>query len=260
MSFFSNTRPNLIGNDIKRTVNKIMKKQSNNTTISDKISFRLGEFYKNYIEENKFYVFIFFIIIIFLIYRYYNRSGKKENYSNQDYEKLKDIIYNQTAHLRYDDQPTIDRLRSIDDQPRHDKVYYPPDPLPVNIPGKGIIYTRNIYDDPEPYPALNTPKYNYNNVYENKSRSYYNGTYDTYQNAQDTDIPNPLGYPNNFNTTTGDYIKYMTNTNEKYVMDYQNILDKANLNLVDSLKIGPKYLNTKIPEFEMEPPYATDNW
>ncbi len=79
------------------------------------------------------------------------------------------------------------------------------------------------------------------------------GTYNTYADAKDTNIVNPYGWSNNFNTTTGSFITGMTDMNRQNVYDYQTILDNMNGNLVDGLGIGPKHLDD-VPE--MEPPYA----
>ena len=163
----------------------------------------------------------------------------------------------QTSHLRYDTQPSFNRLYSVDQQ--KEPVNYPPSPLPINIPDLGIVYTKDLYGYPKPFPNLNSPNYNYNNVYTNPQLAYYNGTYNTYKNAQDTNIINPLGYPTNFNTSTGDFINHMTNANKQNIVDYQTILDNINGNLVDALKLGPKYLDINSPELEMEPPYAIDS-
>ena len=86
----------------------------------------------------------------------------KETYVSST-ENLDDITRSITDHLKYDTQPSFDRLQSIDGQQEH--VNYPPDPLPINISGDEIVYTRNIYDEPKQFPTLNSPKYDYDNVY-----------------------------------------------------------------------------------------------
>ena len=58
MDFYSNSRPSLIGGTMKKTVNKIMKNESYNGTISDKISHYLDELYKDNIRDNKLVVFV----------------------------------------------------------------------------------------------------------------------------------------------------------------------------------------------------------
>lgn len=274
MEFYSNSKPNLIGTKINRTVYKIMKKEHSGGTISDKISNVIVSVYNKFISPNKFIVGIIIFTILFLVYRYYSKENK-ENKENKDKELeefddqlrimeegqlnnniINEIMNEQTKHLTYDEQPSFNPLYSTQEQPN--KVYYPPDPLPVNIPGTGITYTRSLYGQPKPFPGLNAPNYNYSNVYTNPSLSYYSGTYNTYHNAQDTDIINPLGYPTNFNTSTGEYMDQMTSANKQNIVDYQNILQNMNQDLVNSLKIGPNYLDNDNSEYEMQPPYAND--
>lgn len=264
MEFYSDKKPNLIGFKIHKTVDKIVNTKPTNATISDKITEMVRNFYDEYINEHKLLTFLVLACLLFLLYRYYNRNTKeddvkdlKEEFSDEEYNILKNITGQQTQHLRYDEQPTMNPLYPVHQQA--EKVYYPPDPLPINIPGEGFVYSRNIYKDPDHYTPINAPNgYDYDNVYKNKSRSYYNGTYNTYKNAQNTNIINPLGYPVDFNTSTGDFVTGMTNRNEKVVTDYQAVLDNMNGNLTDSLKSGPYYLDTNFAEYSMEPPYATD--
>nr|QBK88930.1 MAG: hypothetical protein LCMiAC02_00230 [Mimivirus LCMiAC02] len=239
MNFFSGSKPNLVNAKIKNTVNEIINAETDNRyTISEKISSLLSNMYTKYIKKRIVYVTIFAIIIIFLIYRYCNRTIRPEKYKNT-LSIMDDIKNTLTQHL-YDTQPSFDRLQSVKGQ--EEKVYYPPKPLPVNINDK-LVYTRNIYDDPNGFPILNTPKYNYNNVYTDPSLSYYTGTSDVYKNAQDTNIINPLGFSNKFNTTTGNFVNQMTDTNKQNILNYQTIIDNRNIGLTNSLtQLNPPYI------------------
>lgn len=239
MEFYSNKRPNLVGLKVHKTITKIMQAKSNNVTISDKIYNILKNIYDDYIKERKLLVIIIILIIIFLLYRYFNRTGRKENFTNEEYEIIKNIIEKQTERLKYDQQPTLNPLQSVKE--KEEKIYYPPDPLPINIPNKGIVYTRNIYENPKEYPLLNTT-IDYDSVYKNQSRSYYTGTYNTYENAHDTDIINPYGFSNNFNTSTGEFIGQMTNLNQQNLVNYQQILDNKTQNLINSQNIDSPYV------------------
>lgn len=264
MDFYSGKRPNLIGPIMKSTICQISKSSTVNNTVSDKITSYISTIYSDYIAEHKLIIFILFIFIAFLIYRYHETKNnkkiekKKEPFSNQDYNLLKDIKEYQTRHLKFDTQPNMNPLFSAESQKDNVEVNYPASPLPINIPGDGFVYTRNLYPNPESYPPINNSDYNYNNVYENPSRSYYNGSYNTYKNAQDTNIINPNGWSNNFNTNTGNFVTGMTETNKQNLMDYQTVIDNMNGNLVESLRLGPKYLDANKPDYDMEPPYATD--
>ena len=84
------------------------------------------------------------------------------------------------------------------------------------------------------------------------------GTNNLYQNAVDTSIMNPLGFSNNFNTTTGSFISGMTSANKDNVVDYQQIMESMRSDLTNSLSVGPDYLNVGSGEPMMIPPYATN--
>jgi hypothetical protein len=50
----------------------------------------------------------------------------------------------------------------------------------------------------------------------------------------------------------------MTDKNNKAITDYKTILASTNQNLIDALKLGPKYIDANMPDMDMEPPYATE--
>lgn len=257
--FYYDKHPNLIGPIMKTTVCTIVKKPQINNTISDKISSYVSEIYNNYIVDNKIIIFIIVTFVIFLIYRYYNKTPKeekkeekKEEFTNEEYNLLKEIEEYQTKHLLYDNPPSMNPLISPSDQ--EDDVFYPPDPLPIRLPPtQDIVYSRNIYENPPPFQQLNNVNYDYNNVYTNPSRAYNTGTYNTYQNAQNTNITNPYNWSNNFNTNTGNFVGPMTTMNMESLNQYQGIQDNTTQNLLDAMKFGPMYANGSI-----DPPYAND--
>jgi len=254
MEFYSRSKPNLINNDIKRKVYKIIKKKSiSKYTISEKISNLMSYMYKHYIQENKGLVIIIVIIILFLVYRYYNKSSITERYSNANV--LDDITKALTKHLVYDTQPSFNRLQSVDEQA--EKINYPPGPLPINLSGDKVVLAKDLYKV-DKFPTMNTPKYNYDNVYTDPSRSYYTGTYNTYDQAQDTDILNPYGYPNNFNTSTGKFITQMTDKNKKNIMDFQGVIDNRDNNLKAGLLYGMQAINYDDPCLNIKPPYSEE--
>ncbi len=262
MEFFSNSKPDLVGPKVRKSVYKIMKTDIDNATISDRISSMITNFYKDYISEHKLLFFFAVSIIVFLLYRYYtkeklktqvNKEETKEKFTVEEQKIIDDIMINQTSHLKLDTQPSFNRLESVNEQ--HEDVNYPPMPIALNIPDKGLVYTKNPYAYPTPFKNLNNPDYDYNDVYTKKSRAYYSGTYNPYENAQDTNIVNPFGWSNRFNTDTGAFITGMTDANKQNIIDYQAILDNMEGTLIDGLKLGPQHLN-EVPE--MEPPYADE--
>jgi len=254
MEFDYNNKPSLIGTRIKKSVSNIMKKSSDVSTISDKVTQIVMNFYDNYIYEFRFILLIIICFVVFLIYRYYNRTNKKrEDFSN---DLINTIVHNQTEKLWYNEQPSMNPLNSVRNQTEF--VNYPPEPLPINLPNEGIVLRQDIYPPPPPFPFMNTPKYDYKEVNEQNSRVYSNGTFNTYKHAEDTNLINPLGFSNKFNTTTGNFIGEMTRLNKDNIYDYQKILDNTHGNLLDSLKIGPTYLDTSNFDTNIEPPYNTD--
>jgi hypothetical protein len=267
MEYYSGKEPNLVGTAFTNTVNKIMKKKTN-STISDNISTNITEFYNNYISEHVFLILLITLFIIFLVYRYYYIQHKKKDddkesefekelFGGQDNNIIDDITHTQTQHLKYDQQPSFNPLYPVNQQ--KERVYYPPDPLPINIPsGNGLTYTRNIYAEPKDYSPLNSSNYDYFNVYTNPTRSYYSGTYNTYVNAPDTDMINPLGFATDFNNSTGTFINGMTDANKRTVLDLQQIVDQTNNNLTDSLKYGPTIIKSTSSVYGLDPPYADD--
>jgi hypothetical protein len=257
MEFFSNSKPDLVNPIVRKSVFKIMKSDTSNTTISDKISSILTSFYTDFISENKTAFSIIVIMTVFLLYRYYNKKKLSKNkqsteqFSVDEQQIINNIMNEQTEHLKLDSQPSFNNLESVNKQ--HEDINYPPEPIPMNIPDKGIVLTKSISPYPPQFENLNNPEYDYDDVYKNKSRSYYSGTHNPYENAQDTDIVNPMGWSNRFNSDTGAFITNMTNTNKQNINDYQTILDNMEGNLIQGLKLGPANLNN-IPEFD--PPYS----
>jgi large-conductance mechanosensitive channel len=245
MDIFSDRQSNLIAPKIQKSIDKIIENKPEAVTVSDKVSQAIKSFYNNYISPYKVTFFILSVIIIFLLYRWYTRKPKKtakEKFTSEEYKILKNILTTQSAELRYDDQPHFNPLYSVADQEQKQKVYYPPDPLPVNIPNQGFVYTRDLYNEPDQTLLLNSPKdYDYNTA--NRSRLYYNGTYNTYENAQDTNIINPLGFSNQFNTTTGNFVGGMTERNTDVLRQYQNIVNNKT---EDDCTVLPPYA-TELP-------------
>lgn len=264
MEFYYDKHPNLIGPVMKTTVCKIIKKPQINSTISDKISTYFTDLYNDYISSNKALVFLLLIFVGFLIYRYYNKKEsfkpekKKEDFvdpiSHKDDNSnlLKELEYYQTKHLEFDNPPSMNPLFPPQSQNQNDIIHYPPDPLPIRLdPNGDLEFRRSIGPNPPPFTQLNYPHgYDFNNVYTHEDRSFYNGTYDTYMDAQNTPIKNPFGWSNDFNTNTGDFVSPMTQRNMQKLMEYQGQHDTEQQNLRNGLQFGRQYaLGTVDPPF-----------
>lgn len=297
MEFYSNSRPDLIGGQMKKTVYKVMKKKSNNVTVSDKVSGMLSVFYQDYIGKNKFAILILLLCVAFLAYRYYNKEDKDESSEDLDKEPFNPILLNdfsgtnvdsqytfdtkdigysgyidkslfnevtkeQTQHLAnannmHDSQPSFNPTQSVASQ--YEPVNYPPEPIPMNIPGKGIVPVKNYFGDrPKPFPPTTKFDYDYDNVHDYPNLSYYSGTHNTYggdQTKNQSSFVNPLGFSTQFNQTTGEFVNQMTDANQRNLYDYQTIIDSMNKGFTNSLTIGPNGLDDSA-EPEMDPPYA----
>ena len=237
--YYSKTQPNLIVPKVKEAIDNVIETNDKGSTVSEIIANRMYNFYNDYLRENMFIIIVILIFVVFLIYRYYKtkeekqkkqaklEKEKEESQENQQYiENYQDLSLNeiqkQTDHLMYNDQPHFNPLFSVSTQ--QTPVNYPPDKLPINLPNQGMTYTRSLDNSyPQPYPAFNAPAYNYNNVYKNDTRSYYNGTYNTYQHPNDTNIQNPLGFSTKFNSTTGNFVGPMTDLNQSVINEYNRL-------------------------------------
>jgi hypothetical protein len=253
MDFFSGKNPDLIGPTMKTTLNDMINKPKIiNSTISERVTNNLTNFYNDYIYEYKFVIILIILIIICLVYRYYyknddekQKTTRKEGFRTQKkqdsnmLEEIKnyeyDLMNNENLPIAgdnpYDGHLYMNPLESINKQSNKTQVVYPPDKMPVNLP-EGKLFTRNLYDNPVADEPLNFPDYDYDNVYKN-DRGYYSGCYDTYKDAKDTTIENPLGWSNNFNTTMGNFVGPMTNSNLQSVKTFQTIVDNTEANLIN---------------------------
>ncbi|CAH6421521.1 Hypothetical protein KVN_LOCUS334 [uncultured virus] len=98
MEYYDN-KPNLIQKKMHKTVNKIMQSKNTNATISDKISNAVSNFYKTYIEKNKLLSALIVLIILFLLYRYFNKNKKSINIPTNDYDDIIKEILNEDKFI-----------------------------------------------------------------------------------------------------------------------------------------------------------------
>ena len=248
-------------------IHNILKSQKvNNNTV--------GNFFKNlydsHIRPNLFVILVVIIIILLLLIRYVTyKKQKKINSINENYEVtngvrkygnpsenikgyddlFNELSFDQIKHLIKSEQPSVDPTKSVDNQNK-EYTNYPPEKLPINLnDGNGITLKKNIYPDPPNFENLNTPNYNYEAAHYNP-RAYYHGTYNTYRNSVDTVIPNPIGLPVNFNTSTEQFVKYATDENNNNVNMYQSILDNKEYNMTNNFYNGRS-------DRVIDPPYTS---
>lgn len=256
MDFFSGKTPDLIGPTMKTTLTDIINKPKvGGYTVSEKVTSSITNFYMDYINDYKFVIVCIILIIVCLVFRY--KYKNKEGFSNDVKDiklvkKKKDVpppdLIEEVNNLQfyYDGHLYMNPTQAIDQQENQTQVLYPADPLPINISPDQKIFTRNIYENPQPDVPLNNPDYDYNDVYKYPN-NYYSGAYNTYKNAQDTTIENPKGFSNKFNTTMGNFVGPMTNMNMQSVYAYQTINDNKEYNMVDGANGSARF---NIPSFE----------
>lgn len=262
MDYYSKSIPNLIVPKMRKNIYKLVTGGSTNIPINEKISNFFYNTYESYLKDHKLLFFFILIIILFLFYRYITYSKEK---FDGNLNLLSDLSYEQTKRLYYNDQPHFNPLYSVKQQ--REAVNYPPEPYPLYIPNRGMTnFTFGQIPVNAPVAKLdqlNTPIYNYDNILPclgdscprscgDNGLSYYNGSYDTYKNAKDTNILNPLDFSNNFNTNTGNFITPMTRRNNEIINEFQNNVDIKNNNLLNAMT---EY--DKDPDYHIDLPYST---
>jgi hypothetical protein len=243
MDFYSKQPPNLIGPVMKETLNDIIKsKPEIHNTVSDKLAKYVTEIYTNYISPNMIFIIIAIIFGVFLYYRWQNRSNSPSE-SKEDFQTiennnlLNEIEEYQLSLLKHDNPPSMNPIVSVNKQNQNDIINYPPDRMtPFNAgEGRYVQFPNQFQQGQQQFP-VNDSNYDFNNVYSDPTRSYYNGTYNTYQNAHDTDIQNPYGWSNNFNTNSGNFVNFMTSSNNANVTDLNLIEHDMQGTLIESLR------------------------
>lgn len=256
MEFYSNTKPQLISLKLRRDLNRPTGNQINSHIINDNITTFIMYIYKEYVEPN-FILLVIISFISFILYHRYLETQKQKNEQFNEIEEVEDILdkldeeSKQVSNPGIQNLPTFNPLYSTQSQQQYHTN------LDVNSDRQNQ-YNTHLQEQPNPIGNLYDFNYNYNNVYENPTRNYYSGNVNTYQNAQDSSIPNPHGYVTNYNTSTNDFGSYSTKQNNNTVEDYNDIITKMNNDFMTNLQSGPMNLNTNIPEPTMEPPYAIE--
>lgn len=233
MEFYSDAKPDLIGPKIKSTIVTLMNKESNEVSMSTRIIQSLQSLFHNYIYDNSFVVVVILIIFIVLLLRYfYHKNNKKKQpiktLSVDHFVPDKNITFEQVKNaFEQSPPPSFNPIEPVYDQ------YNPPSPIPINLPNnEGTVISDKLSYPNKLYKPLNNVPYDYDAVRDNP-RAYYAGTYNTYQNATDSSVPNPLGLPVNFNTSTGDFVDYMTDQNNNNLDTYQSAIDNSNYQLTN---------------------------
>jgi hypothetical protein len=193
-NFFSNSKPNLINNKIKKNMEKLF---SNSIKKGGDKQNALSSFYENCIKHNLFAIIIIIVLLLFLICKYKSKNKNKKH------------------KIREEFLPTFNSYYPVNMQNPY--VNYLPDTVPQLVGNK-----YKTYNDIHP-PKKYTKKYP---PIPNKIREYdlYTGIQNTYKNSKDPVLPNALGLPSNYNTTTEKAMEFMTSKNRENLDNMTNIL------------------------------------
>ena len=148
-------------------------------------------FYTSYIEHNLFFFIIFFVLIIFLLYKY---AMKEE-----------------CEDFRSTFNPTIPVTK------QQSFSHYLGDEIPLNINGQ-FLQRNQVFDDDcikLEMPEIKEPPFH---------GCDYNGLVNTYENTTDHEFEHPYNWPNNYNTTTGEAVDFMTSRNKQSLDDLAKII------------------------------------
>ena len=184
--FFSQTNPDLINSKSLSDLNKIIISDSAPPKTMSNLSENLIGFYKKYIQANILPIIIIVIFVSFIIYRYMTHSSEdfdpnKSISSPQNLLEQSDILNDAVKRENKLNITNIDTI--INDE---------------------ILNDDSIYDDiiirPNP-----------------DSREVYTGTKNRWEGAQDDEMDHPLGYANNFVSTTADTIGAFASRNKESI-------------------------------------------
>ena len=260
MDFYSNSQPNLVSARIRNKVKLLTTPPKKSIQINSSLDKAICTIYTSYIKPNRLILIFLLTIGIFGWYRYKQKMNESAIANEIDQFIDEDMVQNniekQTIHLdntpETTNQPSMNPLFPVSTQ-YNEKVNYPPGPLPINI-DNNITYKQNLYNS-QPFPNLINPNINYNAQNNYKTLSYYNGLHNPYKLPQDTSIINPLGYGNDFNSSTGNFIGQNVQANQKNIMDYGEIISQTN-NTLNNL--GPMNIDINSPELNIDPPYTSN--
>lgn len=237
--YFSNTKPNIINQNIENNFENLLKNTSNKSY--DTVDY-LSVFYEDFIKPNLFMLIMLLLIALFLLYKYLEKKEKKENFEeNKKEDPVEEIkrsvkestempsnilipqLYKQDDYKSF--RPTFNPSLPIDRQQSF--TNYLPDNIPVKLNNEFI--NHNQINSPkvvrkEYIPFLHNPE----------NRDSLIGVNNSYLNSQDSTIINSLGYPMNYNKTTSDAIEYATQLNRNNIDEMSNYNNYVNSNLVNS--------------------------
>lgn len=178
--FFSQTNPDLINTKSLSDLNKIIISDTVPQKTMSNLSENLISFYKKYIQANILPIIIIISFVTFIIYRYMTHSEK--------FDPNKSIS---------EPQNLLEQSDILNDQVKNENK--------LNIQNiDEILNDDSLYDD-----IVIKPNPNF--------REVYTGTKNKWDGAQDDEMEHPLGYDNNFISTTADSIGAFASRNKESI-------------------------------------------
>lgn len=201
-------------------------------------------------------IFFFFIDAVVKDAKLKRKQKKIEQFKDIK-GSMEAILSSDLDELQYNPQHTMNPTIPLNMQER--PIVRFPNDIPLNVGGQ--FQYINDTDFPEfPNETLNTiDQYPGNLVYglnnNNGRLDYQTGLRNNYYDAQDTNIVNPYGWANDFNSSTKDFIQGNVDINQDILKRYGNYEEQMKEELMKSMHMGPEFLDNS-PEFDLMPPYA----
>lgn len=231
MNYYTNIKPSLINNIPKiksNVVCELVPPTNISPPIKDWVTEGVKYIYNNFVKGNLLMIIIILVLIGILYYR---------NKQKRTQQGIKDTLEDMIGF-----NPLTRKTNT--------KVNYLPESEYVN---NVMNINRNI-PSPDPYPSMNITQYDEDSAL--RGRRPITGGNNPYQYFPESEYNynDNIGYPNNTMGTTSSYGDYYTNKTKETVLDYTNLIDKENKDLIDILKKGPNMDN--LMSLTFVPPYA----
>ena len=210
-SSFTSTRPELMTNHMTSTISKMLARPAHDS--SQDVTNALKQLYNNYIEPNLLEWLILFMIVGYLLWRYYNRAELRRRNENQRAYELK------RDKQREKFIPMMNP--SISPRKQTNFTYYTPNDDITWIDGKQQSY-HDVHPFDRPplvYPPEKEPRQNRDDF--TAMESSWNGSpgnspiwfSDVAEQHNDWPMEHPYGWAMDMNQTTGDAVNFAVERN-----------------------------------------------
>lgn len=234
---FSDTKPNLIGNDTLKNMQSILMNKS--SAVNEYVpNDGMDTFYARHIEPN---LFFFVILVIFLLFLYYKYRTKNSNKNSEKKDKKHRDSKNNTSDL----EKFIAKLNpNTPISAQGNYTNYVGDDAGIPLRSSSLVpdksggscfvdnYTHDNFYKEGSYAQFHEPP-QIQNQFERANT--YAGLYNNYNFSADQAYPNPFSWPADFNATQQNAIEYATTRNRDSLAQMNEIVDRDNKFLYQSL-------------------------